>query len=243
MTHRATSVLRVRSHHEFHCIVLACAAPLRISATESKTFRWTIPPNFSWQLLHTTTHGELRFNRKQRILWYYGIQTHAIDIEGLLHILLSKVDEDIARRSSPILGGCLAPVRVHFIFGSIGRVISIWEANTHRKRRIAHKLRTTRHDRVAVRIRMSVGKQLIFSLLRYFVDENSKRTVPQLEKLQNVSILPVATARLFLDCSHVQHQIVLVTSWLHQWTPLDQSPSCIALSNHFGTSERPKFPQ
>ena len=78
----------------------------------------------------------------------------------LLHVLFSEVDESVS-----LLGRVRdTPVGVNLVLGSIGRVISVGEANVHGKGRVSHKLGTTRHDRISVWVGVCVGPEFFFSL-------------------------------------------------------------------------------
>ena len=84
---------------------------------------------------------------------------------SLLHVLLSEIDKNVSSSSSSVLRRRLTPVRVDFVAQSIGRVVSVWEANIQREGWVTHKLGSTRHDRVAVRIGVGVAKEFVFSFL------------------------------------------------------------------------------
>jgi hypothetical protein len=85
---------------------------------------------------------------------------------SLLHILLSKVNQYVSSSRLSILGDGLAPIGIDFVLGSIGRIVSVWEANIHGQWRVTHEFGSTGHDRIAVGIGMDVGKELVLGLLK-----------------------------------------------------------------------------
>ena len=86
--------------------------------------------------------------------------------QDLFHVLLSEINEYVSRCSPAILRGSLAPIGIDFVFWSILGIVAVRKANIHWKWRIAHEFRASRHDRIAVRVRVNVSEEFVFSLLK-----------------------------------------------------------------------------
>lgn len=78
----------------------------------------------------------------------------------LLHALFPKIDESVS-----LFGRVRdTPVGIDLVLWGISRVVSVGEANVHRKGRVSHELGPTGHDGIPVGVRMRVGPDFFFAL-------------------------------------------------------------------------------